>query len=302
MMSIESAVTKVDNVGELELFASGKVRETFRFTSNVLLMVSTDRISAFDYVLPTGIPGKGKVLNGLSKFFFRESKDVCPNHFISTRLGDFIELEEDMLELLEGRAMLVEEMKPIPFECIVRGHLCGSAWREYQASGKVGDITLPQGLEFGDSLKTPLFTPTTKAETGHDRPVTQEDVVAAIGKKDADYIHKMSIELFDLGHRTAYDKGIAVLDTKFEFGYNRRGEICVMDEFMTPDSSRFWLKSEYRNGQRNNFYDKEYIRSYLNDSGWDKEPPAPNLPDEVVAEMARRYRVVYESITEHSLA
>lgn len=300
-MATKETLTELKTLGELEHVKSGKVRETFRYTDRVLVFVATDRISAFDIVLQDGVPDKGKVLTGISKFFFRETKDICPSHFVSTRPQDFMELEDEVLKVLEGRTMLVEEMQPIPFECIVRGHLCGSAWREYEKTGGVAGQDLPKGLTFGDKLKTPIFTPTTKAESGHDQPVTFQEMVAMIGADDAEEVKRLSIELFDYGHRTAYNSGVVVIDTKFEFGYNRRGEICVMDEFMTPDSSRFWLKSDFKKDIKDQFYDKEYVRAYLSTLDWDKEPPAPHLPQEVIEEAQRRYRIVFEAITGQGL-
>jgi len=296
-MDAERILSSVQSVSELQHIRSGKVRELFRFTENILLIVATDRISAFDVVLPTDIPSKGKVLTNISKFWFRETKDVCPNHFVSTRPQDFIDLEDDALEVLDGRTMMVERMKPIPFECIVRGHLCGSAFREYEKSGSVGGVTLPQGLNFGDKIAKPLFTPTTKAESGHDKPVGFEALQADIGKEDAELVRKMSQELYQFGQRAARQAGLILADTKFEFGYNRRGDVCVMDEMLTPDSSRFWLKSDYSKGNRSDPYDKEFVRQYLIESGWDRNPPAKELPEDIVSETARRYNIVHDAIT-----
>ena len=297
-MNAEQILKRLESVDELQHVKSGKVREIFRFTENILVMVATDRVSAFDVVLENDIPSKGRILTSMSKFWFRESQDVCPNHFVSTRPQDFMDLEEDVLEVLEGRTMLVEQMTPIPFECVVRGYLCGSAFREYEKSGTVNGVGLPEGLLFGDKITTePIFTPTTKAHVGHDEPVRFEAMQAAIGKDDAEMVRRMSLELYDFGHRTARQAGLILADTKFEFGYDRRKEICVMDEMLTPDSSRFWLRSDYANGNRSEAYDKEYIREYLTKSGWNRKPPAPALPADVVAEAARRYSFVHDKIT-----
>ena len=301
-MNSERILRSLESVAELKHVKSGKVREMFRFTDNVLVMVATDRVSAFDLVLPNDIPSKGKMLTSMSKFWFREAQDICPNHFISTRPQDFMDLEDDALEALEGRTMLIERMKPIAFECIVRGYLCGSAFREYQKNGTVNGVGLPEGLQFGDKIApAPLFTPTTKAEVGHDEPVGFEAIQAAIGEADAETVRRMSQELYDFGQRTVRMAGLILADTKFEFGYNRRKDVCVMDEILTPDSSRFWLKSDYAAGNRGEPYDKEYIRGYLIKSSWDKEPPAPELPDDVVAEVTRRYSLVHDKITELKL-
>jgi len=301
-MNSEQILKSLELTTELKHVKSGKVREVFHFTDNILVMVATDRVSAFDLVLPNDIPSKGRMLTSMSKFWFQETNDICPNHFISTRPHDFMDLEDDALEALEGRTMLIERMEPIAFECIVRGYLCGSAFREYQRSGTVNGIELPEGLQFGDKIiPAPLFTPTTKAEVGHDEPVGFDAIEAAIGETDAETVRRMSLELYDFGQRTARLAGLILADTKFEFGYNRRNEVCVMDEMLTPDSSRFWLKSDYTEGNRGKPYDKEYVREYLIKSGWDKEPPAPKLPEDVVAELVRRYSLVHDKITELKL-
>ena len=297
-MDAEAILNSVQSVSELQHIRSGKVRELFRFTENILVIVATDRISAFDVVLPTDIPSKGKALTNISKFWFRETKDVCPNHFVSTRPQDFIDLEDDVHEVLAGRTMMVEQMKPVLFECIVRGHLCGSAFREYEKGGSVGGVELPSGLNFGDKITPePLFTLTTKAESGHDLPVGFDSLEAGIGKEDAELVRKMSQELYQFGQRAARQAGLVLADTKFEFGYNRRGEVCVMDEMLTPDSSRFWLRSDYFQGNRSDPYDKEFVRQYLIDSGWDRDPPPPELPEDIVSETARRYSVVHDAVT-----
>jgi len=297
-MNAEQILDSLKSVDELQHIKSGKVREIFRFTENVLVMVATDRVSAFDLVLPCDIPSKGRMLTSISKFWFRETEDICANHFVSTRPQDFIDLEDEVLEVLKGRTMLVEQMTPILFECIVRGYLCGSAFREYEKSGTVNGVAVPEGLKFGDKITPgPLFTPTTKAQVGHDEPVGFEAMQAAIGEDDAEMVRRMSLELYDFGQRTARLAGLILADTKFEFGYNRRKDVCVMDELLTPDSSRFWLKADYAAGKRGEPYDKEYIREYLRKSGWDKKPPAPELPKDVVAEAARRYSLVHDKIT-----
>jgi len=297
-MNAEQILNILKPVDELQHIKSGKVREIFRFTDKVLVMIATDRISAFDLVLPNEIPSKGQMLTDISKFWFRETEDICSNHFVSTRPQDFIDLEDEVLEVLKGRTMLIQQMTPIPFECIVRGYLCGSAFREYEKSGTVNGVALPEGLKFGDKITpAPLFTPTTKAQVGHDEPVGFDAVQSEIGEEDAEMVRRMSLELYDFGQRTARLAGIILADTKFEFGYNRRKDVCVMDEALTPDSSRFWLKSDYAEGNRGEPYDKEYVREYLSKSGWDKKPPAPELPEDVVAETVRRYSFVHDKIT-----
>ncbi|MBN1593029.1 MAG: phosphoribosylaminoimidazolesuccinocarboxamide synthase [Candidatus Coatesbacteria bacterium] len=300
-MNSEQILNGLRSVADLEHIKSGKVREMFHFTDKVMVMVATDRISAFDLVLPNDIPSKGRMLTGISKFWFQETQEVCPNHFISTRPQDFMDLEEEILEILDGRTMLIERMDPIPFECIVRGYLCGSAFREYQKSGTVNGVKLDEGLQFGDKIEPPIFTPTTKAEVGHDEPVGFEAMQAAIGEADAETVKSMSLELYDFGRRACRQAGLVLVDTKFEFGYNRRKDVCVMDEMLTPDSSRFWLNSDYTDGNRGVPYDKEFVREYLVKSGWDKEPPAPALPEEIVAELSRRYALVHDRISELKL-
>ena len=274
----------------------GKVRDTYDLGERMLI-VATDRISAFDLVLPTGIPDKGKVLSGMSAWWFDRTKDVVPNHL--TRIADGTAADELPFELpaeLIGRTTIARKAKRIDVECIVRGYITGSAWAEYQKWGTVNGVRMEKGLVESQQLPEPMFTPTTKAEEGHDEPMTFSDLVQEVGPQDAQILRLRSIALYNFAAAYARERGIIIADTKFEFGYID-GEITVIDEILTPDSSRFWDASVYQAGQPQPSFDKQYVRDWLANSGWNKEPPAPELPPDVVQGTSERYKEAYRRLT-----
>ena len=275
----------------------GKVRDVYDI-GDQLLIVSSDRISAFDWVLPTGIPGKGIVLTQLSKFWF-ENLSV-DHHMIGTDLPQDLPLTLQQRGELAGRSMIARKAQVIPFECVVRGYLEGSGWREYQQTGSVCGIKLPSGLKQCDRLPEPIFTPATKAESGHDENVSFEVMAAAIGNELAKQLRELSLSVYTQGSQLAESKGILIADTKFEWGWCD-GKVILIDEVLTPDSSRFWPKSEYRPGTSQPSFDKQYVREWLMASKWDRESPPPALPDEVVQHTQRKYESAYEMLTGLSL-
>ncbi|MFH0862455.1 MAG: phosphoribosylaminoimidazolesuccinocarboxamide synthase [Candidatus Altiarchaeota archaeon] len=278
-----------------KLKSRGKVRDVYDLSDH-LLIVATDRISAFDSILPNGIPLKGEVLNKLSAYWFQSTKGIVENHMLSIDVDALPEELQRHKAILEGRSMLVERARPLPVECVARGYLSGSGWKEYQRSGRICGIRLPGGLVESDRLPEPIFTPTTKAETGHDLNITFEDVVRLIGGENAHKIREHTLELYESARKSVEGKGIIIADTKFEFGL-KDGELLLIDEALTPDSSRFWPMDQYRPGGPQRSYDKQYVRDYLERIKWDKEPPAPKLPDDVVKETSRKYVEAYEKIT-----
>jgi len=291
----------------LPLFRRGKVRDVYGLGDN-LLIISTDRISAFDVILPCGIPDKGKVLNQLSAFWFAETSNIVPNHLIKVIDSNAILNEvrklssqpEDLADSLVGRSMLVAKAERIPVECVVRGYLSGSAWAEYKDTGKVGDIDLPGGLRESQELPKPIFTPTTKSDTEHDRPLTSQDI-EDLGVKDIfEDLRQKSLLVYGYARDYAKTSGIIIADTKFEFGFVD-GKLSVIDELLTPDSSRFWDVDQYEVGRSQPSFDKQVIRDWLSASGWDKSPPAPMLPPEVIGRASKRYREVYSRLTGHRL-
>lgn len=274
----------------------GKVRDTYDLGDR-LLIVATDRISAFDVVLPTGIPDKGKVLSQMSAWWFDRTKDVVPNHLI--RIADGTAADDLPFELpaeLVGRSTIARKAKRIDVECIVRGYITGSAWSEYQKWGTVNGVRMEKGLVESQQLPEPMFTPTTKADEGHDEPMTFSDLVQEVGPQDAQILRVRSIALYNYAAAYARERGIIIADTKFEFGYID-DEITVIDEILTPDSSRFWDAGTYQAGKSQPSFDKQYVRDWLASSGWDKEPPAPELPDDVVQGTAERYKEAYRRLT-----
>ena len=273
---------------------SGKVRELFA-AGNDLLMVATDRISAFDCILPHGIPEKGKVLTQLSAFWFRRFSDV-PSHFLSVDPRQFPAPFREFSELLAGRSMLVKQAEPLPVECVVRGYLAGSAWKEYQEKGTVAGISQPNGLKLASAFSQPLFTPARKADSGHDENLTWEQFKQSVGSERAARLRELSISLYQRGTQHAHTRGIIIADTKFEFGI-RDGQILLIDECLTPDSSRFWPASSYHPGVNPPSYDKQFVRDYLESTDWDKRDPAPMLPPEVVEKTAQKYREALENLT-----
>lgn len=267
---------------------SGKVREIFD-CGDALLFLATDRISAYDVILPTPIPEKGNVLTGLSCFWFEYLKDIVPSHFITADIAEFPAAVQTVKEQIEGRSMIVKKADVVSVECVVRGYLAGSGWKEYQADGTVCGIALPDGLRESDKLPEPIFTPATKAETGHDENISFERMIDAVGKDTAETLRRYSCELYMKASDYARSKGIILADTKFEFGYVD-GTLTLIDEVLTPDSSRFWPADQYEPGHAQPSFDKQYVRDYLSETGWDKEPPAPELPEEVVTRTSEKYK------------
>jgi phosphoribosylaminoimidazole-succinocarboxamide synthase len=285
---------------DLPLLSRGKVRDIYDL-GDKLLIVATDRISAFDVVLPTGIPDKGAVLTQMSAFWFERTGDIVPNHFI--RVVDSTRVPEVPVELpreIVGRAMVVRKAERIDVECVARGYITGSGWSDYQKSGTVSGIKLPEGLIESQELVEPIFTPTTKAEQGHDMPIHYREVVEMAGERAANAIRIRSLALYRFGRDFARDKGIIIADTKFEFGW-LDDEIILIDEALTPDSSRFWPADQYEAGRSQPSFDKQFVRDYLGEIGWDKAPPGPELPREVVENTAEKYREAFERITGRTL-
>ncbi len=278
-----------------EMHARGKVRDIYEVGDDRLLMVTTDRISAFDVILPNPIPDKGRVLTGLSLFWFDRLRDVVPNHLISASVDDLPADYADHAEELAGRTMLVRRADMIPIECVARGYLSGSGWKEYRQTGEVCGVPLPEGLTESDRLPEPIFTPATKAETGHDENISIERAGEIVGEGLAQRLKELTLQIYEAGASLARERGVILADTKFEFGFID-GEIALCDEVMTPDSSRFWPADEYRPGGAQPSFDKQYVRDWLDRSGWDHEPPPPELPAEVVAATASRYREAYERV------
>lgn len=290
----------------LPLFVRGKVRDTYDL-GDLLLIVATDRISAFDFVLPCGIPNKGLVLNRLSAFWFNKTKDLVPNHLIET--VDDVRCLASYLpsgnrfpypSYLKGRSMVVKKVKRLPIECVVRGYLSGSAWAEYQKQGTVQGESLPKGLKENEEFPQPLFTPTTKAESGHDQPLSIDDMKRLVGEAVAEEMKEKSLAIYGYAREYAQARGVIIADTKMEFGLDN-DKLILIDELLTPDSSRFWDAELYVVGQSHPSYDKQPVRDWLTNSGWNKEPPVPTLPPEVIEATTKRYREAYERLTGRKL-
>lgn len=274
-------------LSDIKFFKRGKVRDIYDL-GDKLLIVSTDRISCFDVVLPTVIPNKGEVLTKLSLFWFEFTEDVISNHLITANVDDFAETLVKYKEVLRGRSMLARKADPIPVECVVRGYLAGSGWKEYQETGSICGIKLPQGLREADKLPQAIFTPATKEQVGHDVNVTQEYIEKELGKDIVTKLKDVSLALYKKASEYAETRGIIIADTKFEFG--KIGEkIILIDEVLTPDSSRFWPKCEYSPGESQASFDKQFVRDYLETLEWDKTPPAPELPEEIVLKTSEKY-------------
>jgi phosphoribosylaminoimidazole-succinocarboxamide synthase len=278
----------------LDHLASGKVRELYDAGEGRLLLVASDRISAFDVVLPTPIPDKGRVLTALSLHWFALTADIVRNHVISARLGEFPEGARD--PGLAGRALLVRRLEMLPLECVVRGYLAGSGWKDYGRTGAVCGIPLPDGLREADRLPRTLFTPSTKATSGHDENITAEQGMELVGERRYREVERASIALYERAAASALERGIILADTKFEFGIDSDGSLVVGDEVLTPDSSRFWPADSYAPGTSPPSFDKQYVRDWLETRPWDKSPPGPELPDEVRDGTAARYREAYERL------
>jgi phosphoribosylaminoimidazole-succinocarboxamide synthase len=277
---------------------SGKVREIFDLGDR-LLFVATDRISAYDSIMPDPIPGKGAVLTGLSAFWFQRL-DFVENHVLATRFEDFPESLHAFREQIEGRSMIVKKAQPLPVECVVRGFLAGSGWKEYNATGTICGQPVARGYRQSEALPQTMFTPSTKAESGHDQNITWDDARRLLGDAVAEEVRALSIRLYEAGRDYARERGIIVADTKFEFGL-MDGRVILIDEVLTPDSSRFWPADRYQPGTNPPSFDKQFLRDYLDMLDWDKTPPAPKLPPEVVWQTARKYREAYERLTGESL-
>lgn len=279
----------------LKLRGRGKVRDVYDLGDELLIVVS-DRISAFDVVLPNGIPRKGEVLNKLSAYWFDRTRDIVKNHMIAYNVAEYPKELKAYREVLTGRSMLVKKTEPLPVECVVRGYLSGSGWKEYKKSGQICGIKLPKGLVESDRLPKPIFTPTTKAEAGHDLNLTYEVVEEKVGGETAARIRDYTLKIYEKAQDAMEPKGIILADTKFEFGL-LNGQIIFIDEALTPDSSRFWPQDKYKPGGPQPSYDKQYVRDYLEGIKWNKEPPAPKLPEDVVRETSKKYVEAYEKIT-----
>ena len=275
--------------------ASGKVREMYGFGDR-LLMVASDRMSAFDVVLPTPIPDKGRVLTGLSQFWFGRTEQIVPNHLITTELAAYPP-EAQSAPDLAGRSMLVNRLTMMPIECVVRGYLVGSGWKDYRATGTVCGHSLPPGMVEAQRLPKPLFTPSTKATDGHDQNIDRDAGVLLVGEERFNRLEQVAIELYETAAEYALERGIIIADTKFEFGEDETGRMVLGDEALTPDSSRFWPADEYATGGSPPSYDKQYVRDWLETLDWDKTPPGPAIPDEVVAGTRARYVEAYERLT-----
>ncbi len=283
----------------------GKVRDLYE-VGDKLLIVATDRISAFDYILASGIPDKGRVLNQLSIFWFDLLREVVPTHFITARVEDYPAALRVYAEQLEGRSMLVHRTRPVPIECVARGYLAGSGWKEYKQTGAVCGIKLPAGLRESDALPEPIFTPATKAATGHDINISFGETAAQIGRPLAERLRDLTLDIYRRASDYARSRGIIIADTKFEFGLPAQAgrlddKVMLIDEVLTPDSSRFWAVDTYTPGQPQPSFDKQFVRDYLERSGWNKQPPAPELPPDIVEATRQRYREAYRRLTGREL-
>jgi phosphoribosylaminoimidazole-succinocarboxamide synthase len=291
-----TVISQTDFPG-LKLRGRGKVRDIYELDDK-LLIVATDRLSAFDVVLPTPIPDKGKVLTQISLYWFETLANVVPNHVLSGT--DFTGALAPYAASLQGRAMVVRKTEPLPVECVVRGYISGSGWKDYQKTGAICGIALPQGLRESDRLPEPIFTPSTKATTGHDENISFEETVAQVGRPVAEKIRDTSLKIYQQASDRAAKHGIIIADTKFEFGLIG-DELIWIDEALTPDSSRFWPADQYAPGKAQPSFDKQFVRDYLERIGWNKQPPGPELPSDVVKATQAKYREAYEKVTGHSL-
>lgn len=283
------------NLKDVKLLRKGKVRDVYEI-AEYLLLIATDRVSAFDVILPNGIPDKGRVLTQISIYWFNQMKDIIENHIVATEVEDYPSLLHRYRDILEGRSMLVKKAKPLPVECIVRGYLSGSGWKEYKEKGAICGIGLPSGLKESSRLNEPIFTPSTKAEEGHDINITFEEAGRIVGDELAYKVRDISLRIYKKAREIAEGRGIIIADTKMEFGIYD-GNLILIDELITPDSSRFWSVKDYQIGRSQDSYDKQIVRDYLLSINWDKKPPAPLLPDEIVRRTAERYREILQILT-----
>lgn len=289
------------SLADLQLTRRGKVRDVYAVDEERLLIVATDRISAFDCVLPTAIPRKGEVLTALSRFWFQKLAHIVPNHLLTTDLREMPAAIVSRSGELQGRSMLVRRTEVFPVECVVRGYLVGSGWKDYCRTGEVCGHRLPAGLRESEQLSEPIFTPATKAETGHDENISEARMAELIGEETMSRLREISLRLYREASEYARGRGIIIADTKFEFGTDRGGEILLIDEALTPDSSRFWPAESYQVGKSQASFDKQYVRDYLEGLDWDKQPPAPPLPPEVATATSERYLEAYRLLVGASL-
>ncbi|HEV2176251.1 MAG TPA: phosphoribosylaminoimidazolesuccinocarboxamide synthase [Terriglobia bacterium] len=297
----DRSVLRETSLPDLKLFSRGKVRDVYEVGADRLLVVATDRLSAFDVVMTQGIPDKGRVLNQLSCFWFDFLRGSVKTHFLTASLDEYPPELRDAAAQLAGRSMLVERTRPFPVECVVRGYLAGSGWKEYRSTGAVCGIKLPSDLVESARLDEPIFTPSTKATEGHDQNISWEQMAATIGRPAAEELRDLSLAVYRKGRDYAESRGIIIADTKFEWG--RRGDdIILIDEVLTPDSSRFWPQDEYRPGGAQPSFDKQFVRDYLESVHWNKQPPPPPLPPEVIEKTAEKYREAYRRMTGERLA
>jgi phosphoribosylaminoimidazole-succinocarboxamide synthase len=285
---------------DLKLHASGKVRDVYQLDNERLLFVATDRISAFDYVLATGIPHKGRVLTQISLFWFDFLSDIVPNHVITAEVDQYPEALQKYSDVLRGRSMIVQRAEMFPVECVVRGYISGSAWKEYKATGKVCGIELPTGLRESEAFPEPIFTPATKEVSGHDENISFARMCEILGSETSSTLRDLTLRVYKKAAAYARQRGIIIADTKFEFGRTAKG-ITLADEVLTPDSSRFWPADKYAPGRGQESFDKQYVRDYLEEIHWNKQPPAPALPDEVAHRTSEKYLDAYFQITGHKL-
>lgn len=305
-MSFSGTAITSSEVPEFALARRGKVRDVYRVEDERLLIVATDRISAFDCILPNAIPNKGAVLTQISQFWFSKFAHLVPNHLLASRVKDFpadvrAQLSESSQALLDGRSMLSRAAEVVPFECVVRGYLAGSGWKDYQRTGEVCGHALPAGLLESAQLPEPIFTPATKSEAGHDINVSSVEMAKVIGVELTAKLEQLSLQIYSEAAAYALTRGIIICDTKFEFGL-RDGELIWIDEALTPDSSRFWPQEQYRPGGAQPSFDKQFVRDYLETLTWDKTPPAPELPAEVIAQTSAKYLAAYRLLTGKELA
>jgi len=294
MKAVERALRQVEIPGRKPDYA-GKVRDIYEL-GDQLLIVATDRVSAYDVILGEGIPGKGRMLTTISRFWFEKLRDLVPNHYVSTDVASFPAPFAQHASLLEGRSMLVRKARRYDVECVVRGYLAGSGWKEYQKSGEVCGVKLPPGLELSSKLPEPIFTPATKAQEGHDENISFERMTTIVGGDPAEKLRDVSLRIYNAAAQHALSRGFILADTKFEFG-EREGGILWIDEALSPDSSRYWPVASYREGEAQDSFDKQVIRDYLDSIAWDRNPPPPRLPDEVIEKTARRYDEALAGIT-----
>lgn len=296
---MNSTITTL-NLPDLKLFKQGKVRDVYDI-GEYYLIVSSDRLSAFDVIMDDGIPNKGKVLNQISCFWFDHMKELVENHLVSANVDDYPEVCKQHRDIISGRSMLVKKAELIPIECIVRGYISGTGWNDYKKSGNICGIELPKGLVESEKLPEPIFTPSTKAEVGvHDENINEAQAVNIIGKDAFEFIKKTAINIYKKASEFALTKGIIIADTKMEFGYFD-GKIILIDELLTPDSSRFWPLAEYEKGRAQNSYDKQYVRDYLLSINFNKRPPAPSLPEDVILNTAKKYEEALFKLTGETL-